>query len=90
MATDETGSCPSANFAIQNSGNAFLCNTDVNFCNPRPGTLYFSFNGNVTPIGIGDCIFAAVANWEEIVLGTIPDIRLIQSSFAAAGGTLKL
>jgi len=90
MASDETGSYPSTNFAIQNSGTLLLCNTRVNFCNPGPGNLTFPSYGNVAPIGIGDCTFAAVANWEEIVLGTIPDTALIQSSFAAAGGTFNL
>ena len=87
MATDETGSYTSANFAIQNSGSPYLCSTLVNFCNPGPGGLKFPTYGNVVPTGIGDCTFAAVANWEEVVLGTIPDTALIQSEFADAGGT---
>lgn len=90
MATDQTGSYPSANFAIQNSGTPLLCNTRVNFCNPGPGNLNFPSYGNVAPIGIGDCTFAAVANWEEIVLGTIPDTSLIQKEFTDAGGTPDL
>jgi len=90
MATDETGSYASPNFAIQNSGTPVLCNTAVNYCNPGPGNLTFPAYGNVAPIGIGDCTFAAVANWEEIVLGTTPDSALILSQFAAAGGTYNL
>jgi len=90
MATDQTGSYPSANFAIQNSGTPWLCNTSVNFCNPGPGNLNFPSYGNVAPIGIGICTFAAVANWEEIVLGTIPDTSLIQTEFTDAGGTPNL
>ena len=87
MATDETGSYLSANFAIQNSGSPYLCSTLVNFCNPGPGGLKFPTYGNVVPTGIGNCTFAAVANWEEVVLGTVPDTTLIQSEFADAGGT---
>ena len=90
MATDETGSYPSPNFAIQNSGTPVLCNTAVNYCNPGPGNLTFPSYGNVAPIGIGTCTFAAVANWEEIVLGTTPDAALILRQFAAAGGTYNL
>ncbi len=87
MATDETGSYPATTFAIQNNGSPYLCATSANFCNPGPGGLKFPSYGNVAPIGIGDCTFAAVANWEEVVLGTIPDTVLIQSEFADAGGT---
>ena len=90
MATDQTGSYPSGDFAIQNSGTPLLCNTTINYCNPGPGNLTFPSYGNVAPTGIGDCTFAAVANWEEIVLGTIPDPSLIQSEFSNAGGTSNL
>lgn len=87
MATDETGSYSSTGFAIQNGGSPYLCTTLINFCNPGPGGLKFPTYGNVVPTGIGDCTFAAVANWEEVVLGTVPDNALIQSEFADAGGT---
>ena len=90
MATDETGSYPSSNFAIQNSGSPLLCATLVNFCNPGPGGLTFPTYGNIAPNGVGDCAFAAVANWEEVVLGTIPDTKLITSEFSDAGGTPNL
>ena len=87
MATDETGSYPSPNFAFQNNGSPYLCATQVNFCNPGPGKLNFPTYGNIAPTGIGDCTFAAVANWEEVVLGTVPDSALISSEFSDAGGT---
>ena len=87
MATDETGSYPSADPAIQNSGSPYLCATQVNFCNPGPGGLTFPSYGNIAPTGIGNCTFAAVANWEEVVLGTVPDTALIQAEFIEAGGT---
>ena len=90
MATDETGSYPSPTSAIQNSGTPMLCNTGIKYCNPGPGNLTFPSYGNVPPIGIGSCTFAAVANWEEIVLGTVPDTTLIQREFLAAGGTPNL
>ncbi len=87
MATDQTGSYLSSSPAIQNSGSPLLCNTHVNFCNPGPGYLTFPTYGNVAPQGIGDCTFAAVADWEEIALGTVPDPELIQTEFVDAGGT---
>ena len=90
MATDETGSYPSPTFAIQNSGTPMLCNTGIKYCNPGPGNLTFPSYGNVPPTGIGTCTFAAVANWEEIILGTVPDTTLIQREFLAAGGTFNL
>ena len=87
MATDETGSYVSVSPAIQNSGSPLLCNAQINFCNPGPGYLTFPTYGNVAPQGIGDCTFAAVADWEEIALGTVPDASLIGTEFADAGGT---
>jgi len=87
MATDQTGSYLSTSPAIQNSGSPLLCNTHVNFCNPGAGYLTFPTYGNVAPQGIGDCTFAAVADWEEIALGTVPDPELIQTEFVDAGGT---
>lgn len=87
MATDETGSFPSGTFAIQNTGTYFACIPSVNFCNPGPGVLGYPTYGNVAPIGIGDCTFAAVANWEQVVLDRQPDNAQVQAEFSNAGGT---
>jgi hypothetical protein len=43
--------------------------------------------GNVAPADLGDCTFAAVANWEQIILGQQPDPTVIGYEFAQAGGT---
>ena len=53
------------------------------------GAAYDSFQnwGNVAPDGLGDCTFAAVANWEQIVLGVNADSTVIGYEFAQAGGT---
>jgi hypothetical protein len=53
------------------------------------GTAYDSFQnwGNVAPDGLGDCTFAAAANWEQIVLGVNADPTVIGYEFAQAGGT---
>lgn len=90
MATDETGSYPISTSAIQNIGSPYLCATSINFCNPGPGGLSFPAYGNVYPTGVGDCTFAAVANWEKVVLGTVPSPALIESEFSDAGGTLNI
>lgn len=62
-------------------------------CSPGPDCDYgpiaetFQQYGNVGSGNIGDCTFAAVADWEQIVLGAHPDPALIESEFLAAGGT---
>jgi hypothetical protein len=43
--------------------------------------------GNTAPQVLGDCTFAAAANWEQIVLGLHPDPTVIGFEFADAGGT---
>ncbi len=53
------------------------------------GAAYDSFQnwGNVAPDGLGDCTFAAAANWEQIVLSVNADPTVIGYEFAHAGGT---
>jgi hypothetical protein len=53
------------------------------------GPIYGTYNnyGNLAPDGLGDCTFAAAANWEQIVLGATPDPTVIGYEFAQAGGT---
>ena len=89
-ASDETGTNSTNVIAVQNSGIAYTCYTSVDWCNSGPAKLTFPTYGNVAPIEIGDCTFAAVANWEEIVLGKIPDPLQIESEFSSAGGTQDL
>jgi hypothetical protein len=65
----------------------------LDVCTPGPdcyyGPLYASYPdyGNVAPAGLGDCTFAAAADWEQIVHGASPDPTVIGYEFAAAGGT---
>ncbi len=42
--------------------------------------------GNVAPEPLGDCTFAAAADWEQIVLHAQPNPALIGYEFAKAGG----
>ena len=50
------------------------------------GAIYDTFQtyGNTTTLG--DCTFAAAADWEQIVLGVKPEPELIAYEFGAAGG----
>ena len=43
--------------------------------------------GNVYPATLGDCTFAAAANWEVIIKGMQPDPATIGYEFSQAGGT---
>jgi hypothetical protein len=55
------------------------------------GYAYESFQtwGNVAPEPLGDCTFAAAANWEQIILLAHPNPTLIGYEFAQAGGTAE-
>ncbi len=61
-------------------------------CRPGPhcdyGAAYQSFRtwGNGVRQLLGDCTFAAAANWEQIVLGVHADPTVIGDEFAQAGG----
>jgi hypothetical protein len=51
------------------------------------GPIYDTFQtyGNTTTLG--DCTFAAAADWEQIVMGATPEPEQIAYEFGAAGGT---
>jgi hypothetical protein len=53
------------------------------------GAAYASLEnwGNVAPDALGDCTFAAAANWEQIVLRVHADPTVLGFEFAQAGGT---
>ena len=82
MATDENGTSPSASSAIQNNGTIQGCQVPATNCNSSFASLTFSNYGNNSVSGIQDCTFAAVANWEKIVIGITPDPTQIESEFA--------
>ncbi len=56
-------------------------------CDPGPVAASYPTYGNVAPDDLGDCTFAAAANWEQIVLGAAPDPTVVGYEFAQAGGT---
>ena len=90
MASDETGSYPSDQLAIQNSGVPISCIKIAMKCNAGPGVQSYPTYGNSAPIGLGSCTFAAVANWQEIALGSHPDPALVYKQFTSAGGNANL
>ena len=90
MATDETGSYNSSQIAIQNSGIPVSCIKALMKCNLGPGVQSYPTFGNMAPVGLGSCTFAAVANWEEIALGLHADPVVVSKQFNAAGGTANL
>lgn len=53
------------------------------------GPIYATYQsyGNTAPDDLGDCTFAAAANWEQIVLNVSPEPTLIAYEFGNAGGT---
>ena len=63
-------------------------------CTPSPqceyGPIYASYPlyGNSVGVNLGDCSFAAAADWEQIQLGFTPNESLIGFEFAQAGGTV--
>ena len=66
---------------------------DLDACVAGPdcfyGPIYNTYDnyGNVAPADLGDCTFAAAADWEQILLGVAPDPTVIGYEFSQAGGT---
>jgi hypothetical protein len=64
-------------------------------CKPGPecdvGGAYEHFPtwGNTAPQALGDCTFAAVADWEQIVLDVHANRAVISAEFAQAGGNVQ-
>ena len=85
MATDKSGSYPIIGSAYQNSGEIISSsrNTDSNL-DIKSDAL--SSYGNDEATGIKSCTFAAVANWEHVVLGLTPDPVIINADFQKSGG----
>jgi|GEM_PF-2243402 len=68
----------------------------VSFCSAGPdcllgpyGTRYPTYQ-NAGPGAIGDCTFAAAADWEQIVRGAQPNPAQVVAEFADAGGDNQL
>lgn len=68
---------------------------DLDVCRAGPqcdyGAIYERFRawGNVAPESLGDCTFAAAANWEQIVLHLHAQPAAIRDEFEQAGGSRR-
>jgi len=87
MATNEVGTNVSGIPTIANSGVIDKCVTNSTDCYPGPINEKFQAYGN-TFAGLGDCTFAAAADWEQLNLGVNPDAATIGAEFRDAGGSL--
>ena len=75
------------NAARTDSPSASICALYQSWCNASLLTASYPSYGNDAKTGLGNCTFASVANWEQIVLGIHPDARQLAIEFAAAGGS---
>ncbi len=89
-ASDETGTSMAGLATIQSSGTIPACIPGPLTCNISNALLVFHTYGNVPPISLGDCTFAAIADWEQIVFGNTSDATELGIQFSEAGGTLKV
>ncbi|HXW81070.1 MAG TPA: hypothetical protein VEJ84_16325 [Acidimicrobiales bacterium] len=63
------------------------CTNGTSGCDLGPYTEQYQTWGNVYPADLGDCTFAAAADWEQIAGYGTPDPSVIGYEFAQAGGT---
>ena len=86
MATDRTGSYDSNHSMVPNSGLVEPCTNLINWCNTDAVNENYPTFGNLAPELLGDCTFAAVADWEEAYLGLTQSVAQIEAEFALAIG----
>ncbi len=89
-ATDETGTYDSGLATVQSTGTLAPCIPGPLTCNISNALLVFNTYGNIPPTSLGDCTFAAIANWEQVVFGVSPDSTVLGMQFSEAGGTYKV
>ena len=86
MATNEVGTNVAGISTIVNSGQIDKCDPIDSNCYPGPTYETFPAYGN-TDAALGDCTFAAAADWEQLNLGIHPDQTTIGYEFHEAGGS---
>jgi len=86
MATDRTGSYDSNVSIVPNSGLIQSCTNAMNACNIDAVFENYPTFGNLAPELLGDCTFAAVADWEEAYLGLTQSPAQIEAEFSDALG----
>ena len=67
-----------------------VCASYQSWCNSSLATATYPTYGNDPVTGMGNCTFAAVANWLEITRGIRPSAAQIGIDFANAGGSSSL
>ena len=77
--------------ADQNSEVVQPCAANLVACNLGPGVISFPTYGNDSVSKLQDCTFAAVADWEQIALGSAPSESKIETEYSkSVGGSLGL
>ena len=87
IATNQTGTNVTGVPTAANTGAIYTCVNDGVTCDVPDANQTFQSYGNSLG-GLGDCTFAAAANWEQLTLGVAPNSTTVQSQFLKAGGSL--
>ena len=86
IATNQTGTNVTGVPTAPNNGTLYSCTNDGVTCDvPASNQTFKSFGNNLG--GLGDCTFAAAANWEQLTLGVTPDESTVEGQFLKAGGS---
>lgn|GEM_PF-5343906 len=86
LATNQTGTNVVGVPTAPNTGAIYLCVNDGATCDVPALTQTFQTFGNKLG-GLGDCTFAAAANWEQLTLGITSDEATVEAEFVKAGGS---
>jgi hypothetical protein len=87
-----TGAAIVATLAVPSSALARSAPVGLYRCHRGQQCVYgplherFATYGNIYPSDLGDCTFAAAADWEQVKLGILPDTSRIPFDFGAARG----
>lgn len=61
--------------------------TDSSICFRATKLNTFADYGNTYPSNLADCMFAAAANWQTIILGTTPPEKQVETEYLAAAAS---
>ena len=85
-ATNQNGTSPSS-IIYSNDGTLFDCSSDPAQCVNFSSGVSFPDYGNVSPTNLGDCTFAAVADWQQLIFNETANSTLLGYEFSDAGGS---
>ena len=88
LATNQTGTNVIGVPTAPNTGAIYPCVNNGVTCDVPSTTQTFETFGNAVG-GLGDCTFAAAADWEQLTLGINPNPATVQEQFVNAGGSLQ-